>query len=163
VRRRGELIVRCAALDVIAAGVEGLGDMDRAVPAVHAEALKAAAQFVRDRSDDRARAAAAGVLQAVASAGGAGLWAGGGGAYEAAVQSCVAGLEDPNRAVRDAFAVALGRIAVACNAQAAQVPASFPAGSTCQTRLPWGHLEWNLRGKALPPSLLLPTHPVLLA
>lgn len=47
---RGEPGIKVAALNLIAAAVEGLGDNDRNVLAVHAEALKTADRYARDKT-----------------------------------------------------------------------------------------------------------------
>ncbi len=44
--------MKVAALNLIAAAVEGLGDSDRNVLAVHAEALKTADRYAKDKTTD---------------------------------------------------------------------------------------------------------------
>ena len=65
------------------------------------------------------RCAAAGIVRAVAYTGGRGLWADVGYRYDEALRVCLAALDDPSPAVRDAFAVALGEMAAACRSAAA--------------------------------------------
>ena len=65
------------------------------------------------------RCAAAGVYRAVGKVGGAGLWTHVGYAFEDVARTCVDGLYQPDRAVQDAYAVALGEIAAACTSSAA--------------------------------------------
>ncbi|KAK9820084.1 hypothetical protein WJX72_005985 [[Myrmecia] bisecta] len=105
--------VRYACLNLMAAVVEGLGEFDRNVTALQTEALKAAERSAKDPGYAHIRAAAAAVYRAVARAGGAALWAWGGSACEEAVRICIAALDDPSRAVAEAFAIALGEIAAA--------------------------------------------------
>ena len=50
--RRGEPSVKIAALNLMAAAVEGLGDNDRNVLTVHAEALKTADKYAKDKYSD---------------------------------------------------------------------------------------------------------------
>ena len=57
--------------------------------------------------------ACANVLRALGACGGAFLWAGSLAGFEGAKALCLAGLADPEPAVRAAFAQALGAIAVA--------------------------------------------------
>lgn len=52
--RRGEPSVKCASLNLMAAAVEGLGNNDRNVVAVHAEALKTADKYAKDKYSDNA-------------------------------------------------------------------------------------------------------------
>jgi hypothetical protein len=49
---RGESSVKVAALNLMAAAVEGLGNNDRNVLTVHAEALKTADKYAKDKYSD---------------------------------------------------------------------------------------------------------------
>jgi hypothetical protein len=49
---RGEPSVKIASLNLIAAAVEGLGNNDRNVLTVHAEALKTADKYAKDKYSD---------------------------------------------------------------------------------------------------------------
>lgn len=105
------------ALRLVAAVVGGLGGTDRGVAAVHADALKAVDKCIKDKSASTPiKIAAAAVIKAVAEAGGAGLWANVGSAFEETARACVVGLTDPSLTVREAFAAALGEVAAASNA-----------------------------------------------
>ncbi len=78
-------------------------------------------RYSRDgAAPDALRVAAAGVVRAVAQAGGAGLWANAGAGYEDAVRVCCTALGSSARAVRDAFAAALGDMAAAAVSTSAQ-------------------------------------------
>ena len=78
-------------------------------------------RYSRDgAAPDALRVAAAGVVRAVAQAGGAGLWANAGAGYEDAVRVCCAALGSSARAVREAFAAALGDMAAAAASSSAQ-------------------------------------------
>ena len=50
--RRAEPGVKCAALNLVASAVEGMGDCDRDAVAVQLEALKIAASCAKDRHND---------------------------------------------------------------------------------------------------------------
>lgn len=105
------------ALRLVAAVVGGLGGTDRGVAAVHADAFKAVDKCLKDKSASTPiKVAAAAVIKAVAEAGGAGLWANAGSAFDDTTHACVVGLADPSLTVREAFAAALGEVAAASNA-----------------------------------------------
>ena len=74
-----------------------------------------------------------GVLQAVAEAGGAALWAAGGAGFEDAVRLCCGGLADPARDVGDAWGSALGALAAsgrtAAASEAVRTPPAVLPGS----------------------------------
>lgn len=115
--RNADPVVQCMALRLVAAVVEGLGGSDRGVAAVHADALKAVDKCLKDKSASTAiKTAAAAVIKAVAEAGGAGLWANAGSAFDDTARVCVLSLADPSLTVREAFAAALGEVAAASNA-----------------------------------------------
>jgi hypothetical protein len=63
--------------------------------------------------------ACSGVLQAVAGAGGAALWASNGKPFEEALALCVLHLDDASRATGDAMACALGQFLTASTSDAA--------------------------------------------
>ncbi len=67
----------------------------------------------------------AGVLRAVAQAGGAGLWASNGRPYEEAVALCVTFLDDPSCAAGDAAGAALGAFVAAAASFAAADAVGF--------------------------------------
>lgn len=71
----------------------------------------------------------AGVLRAIAQAGGAALWANGGKPYEEALALCVAYLDDASRAAGDAAGTALGAFVAAAKSPAAT--AAVRCSSTC--------------------------------
>jgi hypothetical protein len=50
---RGEPSIKVAALNLMAAAVEGLGNNDRNVLTVHAEALKTADKYAKDKYSDK--------------------------------------------------------------------------------------------------------------
>ena len=109
------------ALKLVAAVVGGLGSSDRNLAALHTDALKAADKCVRDKSTPTANKSAAGtVIKSVAEAGGSGLWANAGSAFDDIVRTCVSALEDSSLTVREIFAAALGGIAAASNAPSAK-------------------------------------------
>ena len=115
--RNADPVVQCMALRLVAAVVEGLGSSDRGVAAVHADALKAVDKCLKDKVASTAiKTAAAAVIKAVAEAGGAGLWANAGSAFDDTARVCVLGIADPSLTVREAFAAALGEVAAASNA-----------------------------------------------
>lgn len=68
--------------------------MDRNVLPVHNEAWKLFDKYSKDKTSEDVRAAAVGVLTAMAAAGGALLWTSGGYYFEEALRACVSGLED---------------------------------------------------------------------
>ena len=95
-------------------------DGQAAGPAIM-EQLCCSCRYSRDgAAPDALRVAAAGVVRAVAQAGGAGLWANAGAGYEDAVRVCCTALGSSGRAVRDAFAAALGDMAAAAGSISAQ-------------------------------------------
>lgn len=119
--RNADPVIQCMALRLVAAVVGGLGGSDRGVAAVHADALKAVDKCLRDKSASTAiKTAAAAVIKAVAEAGGAGLWANAGSAFDDTARLCVSGLVDPSLTVREAFAAALGEVAAASKALSAK-------------------------------------------
>ena len=65
---------RWAALDLLAAAVEGMGEDDRSSEAVQAVAVKAGLKAAAPGSPVQVLAAAAGVLQAVAHTGAVAFW-----------------------------------------------------------------------------------------
>ena len=67
-----------------------------------------------------------GILQAVAEAGGAALWAAGGAGFEDAVRQCCGGLADPVRGVGDAWGSALGALAASGKSAAASQAVRAP-------------------------------------
>ena len=71
----------------------------------------------------------AGVLRAIAQAGGAALWANGGKPYEEALALCVAYLDDASRTGGDAARDALGAFVAAAKSPAAT--AAVRCSSTC--------------------------------
>ena len=73
--RAGEVGPRCAALDLLAAAIEGLGDLDRASEAVQLAALKAALRAARESTAAPVLEACALVVSAIAQAGALALWA----------------------------------------------------------------------------------------
>ena len=100
------------ALRLVAAVVGGLSGSDRGIAAIHTDALKAVDKCLKDRSASHPiKIAAAAVIKAVAEAGGAGLWANAGAAFDDTARVCVMGLADPSLTVREAFAAALGEVA----------------------------------------------------
>ncbi|KAK9838575.1 hypothetical protein WJX81_008486 [Elliptochloris bilobata] len=137
--RGSEAAVRAQALAAVAAVVAGLGDADRSAPAAQADALRGALRAARDSADAASRVAAAGVLQAVAEAGGAALWAAGGGGFEDAVRQCCSGLADPVHGAGDAWGAALGALAAsgksAAAAEAARALERKPSRRTALERL----------------------------
>lgn len=60
------------------------------------------------------------MLQSIARAGGASFWANGGAGYEDTVNLCTSLLDDPSKAVGDAYASVLGNIAACRKSKAAQ-------------------------------------------
>ena len=109
------------ALKVVASVVGGLGSSDRNLAALHTDALKAADKCLKDKSASTANKCAAGaVIKAVAEAGGSGLWANAGAAFDDVVRTCVSALTDSSLTVREVFASALGEIAAASNAPSAK-------------------------------------------
>lgn len=109
------------ALRLVAAVVGGLGSSDRNLAALHTDALKAADKCLKDKSASTANKSAAGaIIKAVAEAGGSGLWANAGSAFDDIIRTCVAALVDPSLTVREVFAAALGEIAAASNAPSAK-------------------------------------------
>ncbi|CAL8466413.1 g5949 [Coccomyxa elongata] len=117
--RQSEAPVRIAALQLMAAVVGGLGGGDRNSASVQAEALKAVSRVAKDGANSEARLALAGVVRAVAQAGGAALWAANGRPYEDAAALCVGFLDDPMRAAGDAAGAALGDFVAAAASDAA--------------------------------------------
>ena len=96
--RNADQVIQCMALRLVAAVVGGLGASDRGVAAVHADALKVVDKCLRDKSASTAvKTAAAAVIKAVAEAGGAGLWANAGSAFDDTARLCVSGLVDPSQ------------------------------------------------------------------
>lgn len=73
--RAGEVGPRCAALDLLAAAVEGLGGEDRSSEAVQLAALKAALRCAKEGGVAPVLTACAAVLRAIAQAGALAVWA----------------------------------------------------------------------------------------
>lgn len=114
------------ALRLVAAVVAGVGSSDRNLAALHTDALKAADKCLKDKSVSTANKSAAGaVIKAVAEAGGSGLWANAGSAFDDIVRTCVTALVDSSLTVREVFATALGEIAAASNAPSAKEAVSI--------------------------------------
>lgn len=127
--RNADPVIQCMALRLVAAVVGGLGGSDRGVAAIHTDALKAVDKCLKDRSASiPIKIAAAAVIKAVAEAGGAGLWANAGSAFDDTARVCVLGLADPSLTVREAFAAALGEVAaLGETAGASNVPSAKEA------------------------------------
>ena len=99
-------------------------------------------RYSRDgAAPDALRVAAAGVVRAVAQAGGAGLWANAGAGYEDTVRVCCTALGSSARAVRDAFAAALGDMAAAAISISAQEAVSVHGLCAASIMLHPSHTE----------------------
>ncbi|PRW58658.1 HEAT repeat-containing 5B isoform X2 [Chlorella sorokiniana] len=120
-RHLGERALQ-AALNVLAAAVEGVGGGHRHAQAVQQDVFRAVERLLsaREPPSSDVKQSCANVLRALGACGGAFLWANSLAGFEAAKALCLAGLGDADAAVRAAFAQALAAIAVASSSDAAK-------------------------------------------